>query len=66
MNKKVRILMAVLLVLVLMLSALAIAVLADPPGGCQRCKKSDCPAGYCYVDCGSCCYLFHGQIYCFK
>ena len=66
MHKKLKVIVATALSLIFIVSALASAVLANPPGSCLRCKKTDCPAGYCYVDCGSCCYLFHGQIYCFK
>ncbi len=33
---------------------------------CQRCKKSGCPAGHCYVDCANCCFIQGGQLFCFK
>ncbi len=58
--------MAGIMFLVFVLTLAFTVVFANPPGSCQNCKKTDCPPGYCYVDCGSCCYLFHGQTYCFK
>lgn len=57
--------MALIMVAVFLISAVYTVAFAAKPG-CQNCRKTDCPTGYCYVDCESCCYLFHGQIYCFK
>ncbi|HWO57833.1 MAG TPA: hypothetical protein VNN55_09725 [bacterium] len=49
------------------LSALVTVLAADSVGACRSCqKKYNCPAGYCYVDCENCCYLWHGTVYCFK
>jgi len=34
---------------------------------CLRCKKNQCPAGFCYTDCENCCYRnWAGSIVCFK
>jgi len=59
-------LMAGIMLLVFGLTLAFTVVFADPPGCRWNCKKSDCPPGFCYVDCVSCCYISHGQVYCFK
>ena len=58
--------MALIILVVFLMAAIFTVALANPPGSCKNCRKTDCPTGYCYVDCVSCCYLFHGNVYCFK
>lgn len=34
----------------------ALYSVAEAGRGCLNCKKDGCPRGYCYVDCGGCCF----------
>ncbi|HEU4930243.1 MAG TPA: hypothetical protein VFU38_10485 [Candidatus Krumholzibacteria bacterium] len=51
----------------LFVGSAALTALTHAAPQCLRCKKSDCPPGYCWVDCVNCCYItYGGDIVCFK
>ncbi|NNF06551.1 MAG: hypothetical protein HKN21_07305 [Candidatus Eisenbacteria bacterium] len=55
------------LALVAFAGSATITMNAEAKPRCNKCKKDGCPTGYCYIDCGGCCFEDpqHGVV-CFR
>jgi hypothetical protein len=65
-KRRVVMLVALALLGAFFVATAATVAIADPPGGCKSCRKTDCPKGPCYFDCESCCFLVNHVVYCYK
>lgn len=65
MQKKLIVMVCLLLMTVFMVSAAVTTAMAKPPG-CNTCAKAGCPTGHCYIDCVGCCFLRLGVVYCYR